>query len=238
MTEEIRPLATHDGRQARLRIQRPDNAGASACVLINSGRVSRFDADLPETRLYQALGRALCRHGITTFEPDLPERDPHAADPTEHAIGERLGRLRDLLGDAVFAPFRADYSVVALSLGGQVMLRQLADAQAGHAPASAILIGTVLEAPAIVAAGVRRIHLVYGEHDCVGYLEPEADHVQFQRPAVYAPRSREKLVVRRSQQVDCLILDGCGHALDRIGPGAADPLDALLGLLVPAAVAL
>jgi hypothetical protein len=233
MTEEITLLASCGDRQTRLRIFRPARARGSACILINSGRVARFDETQDEVGLYRALHLALCERGITTFEIDLPERDRSAADSTEKAITERLLCLRCLLDEPAFQPFHSDYSVVALSLGGQVMLRQLAAPEGRPTPGTVVLIGTVLEEPVIVVDGVRRIHLMYGENDCVGYLEPQSEYVRFHRPEVYAQQSREKLVVRRSQQVNCHILKGCGHTLKRVGPMSDDPIDALVSLVLP-----
>ncbi|WP_213781591.1 hypothetical protein [Caballeronia sp. dw_276] len=235
MTEEICFLAAHNDEQARLRIYRPANSRGSACVLINSGRVARFDEDEDESKLYQALHYALCERGITTFEIDLPERDRSEPDSTEKAVEDRLLRLRCLLDEPAFLPFHYDYSVVALSLGGQVMLRQLAGPEGRPAPGTVVLIGTVVEAPVIVVDSVRKIHLVYGENDCVGYLEPQSEYVRFQRPVVYGQRSRERLVVRRSQHVSCHILKGCGHTLSRVDPGCDDPLNALVSFLLPVA---
>jgi hypothetical protein len=194
--------------------------------------VARFDEDQDEAGLYRALHLALCEHGITTFEVDLPERNHNAADSTEKAITERLQCLRVLLDEPAFQPFRSDFSVVALSLGGQVMLRQLAAPEGRATPATVVMIGTVLEEPVIVVDDVRRIHLVYGENDCVGYLKPDSEYVSFQRPEVYAQQSREKLVVRRSQRVNCHILKGCGHTLKRVGPMSDDPIDALVSTVL------
>lgn len=220
--------------QARLRVTRPCGQSAgTACVLINSGRVGSFDGAQAEVALFEQVRAALSERGMTCFEIDLPERGGENESGDE-AIFLRLQRVRRVLVHPAFVPFRQRYSFLALSLGGQVVLRYLESIESdAAAPARAVLIGTVIECPVIVYVPVTAIHLVYGENDFVGYVTPGQTHVELYSPHAYSEQSRDKLVVRRSQQVSCQILQGCGHILNPVLPQAADARACLVDLIAP-----
>lgn len=239
MPEEIHLLTIPPGHvsHARLRITRPPASVTplGACILLNSGRVAQFDGAQDEVVLYGKVGAALNARGTTCFEIDFPEREL-GPGTTDAAIALRLERLDWLMAHQAFAPFRSAFSILAMSLGGQVALRYMADASCGQlSPDLVVLIGTVIEAPVIVNTPVKLIHLVYGENDFIGYVSDGDEQVALHGPHDYALQSRERLVVRRSQTVMSHILRGCGHTLRPVQLDSEDAVEQLVTLLTDAA---
>lgn len=238
MRQDIYKILFRDSiaQEIRLRITRPANETPDerGCILINSGRVARFDDNKYEAKLFAQLHQLLAREGISTFEIDFALRDIGQFGPSDEEIEQRLTRLHCILNHYTFAPFHHDYSIVGLSLGGQVALRFVADCTAQYPdPKQLVLISTVVEHPTSIFANVEKIHLVYGGNDFVGYIAPEQEKIEMLSPDEYSQSSIANLVVRRSQIVLSHIIPGCGHVLAPVDIGGDDPMAYLLNLLVP-----
>ncbi|MEX0139607.1 hypothetical protein MRBLMS1_000367 [Massilia sp. LMS1-1-1.1] len=220
---------------ARIRVTRPvcGQSEGTACVMINSGRVGSFDGTQDEVKLFDDVRAALGERGVACFEIDLPDRGGENEIGGE-LIALRLRRVRRMLFHPEFLPYRERYTFLALSLGGQVVLRYLASIEINApVPVRAVLISTVIECPIVVQLPVAVINLLFGENDFVGYITPDEANVKLLSPHAYAGQSLDRLVVRRSQQVTCHILRGCGHILNSVMPQAADAREYLVDLIAP-----
>lgn len=216
----------------RIRMSRPLDVIHHVFILLNSGRVCAFDVGtVTEIGLFDQLRKDLVLAGMAVFEIDFPDRQHSHENSSETSIFERTQRLQLLLKHPSFQFARDNFSLLGLSLGGQIALRYACN-EPQYMPLHLFLIGTPVELPVTIAEGIEQVHLIYGANDGIGYLCEGQQQMAVLRPHQYVPSFAKNVAVSAMQTVQTHILKGCGHVLAQIGRECDDPNSFLSELLL------
>lgn len=188
----------------------------TACLLLNSGRVTLFDGPQSEVGFFSKLKQALNTEGINIFEFDQPVQTTAEPASFEEDVDERCLRISQVLQSSFFQPYAEHYALVGLSRGGQAILNFITgDRPFNHGPTAVCLLSTVIEQPSFIQESIFHIDLIYGARDVIAYAEGENIR-QLVNPEEYAKTSKRFLIRKKNQTVDTHILPGVGHFMKMV----------------------
>ncbi|AKH64379.1 MULTISPECIES: hypothetical protein [Photorhabdus] len=229
-------LKDADHQPFRVHMTVPDTPSSPlCCVFLHSGHMTAFDAPARENEFFSALQRNLAALGIATLDFDLPDKMQADEIACATDIQKRYERFNQVIQAPLFEPFKRNYCVIGLSLGGQILLKLLEDSNHAHAHCRQVfLLSTVVEQPVYVYANPDAIHLIYGSRDCIAYCDETTETVeQVCSPDTYSKDSADYVVTRKSQEKHIHILQGVGHLMDMqtTDNPPCDPADYLAALI-------
>jgi len=226
-------LVKHDqlcGQRARVRVDRPlARAATTAVLIVQSGRMAHFDQPGYEAELYERLTGRLLSEGLAVVRFDIERSVSMVRHSNADKRAARTRRLREMVSKVPALAGTTRLIFLGASLGALSVMDVLARE---HLPgvAGALLIGCVLEEPQVVMSPLARLELLYGERDCIVYVEAVGAFGQPIAPTQYAQLTLNNLVLLPSSEAGVHILAGAGHLLE--GVGARSPNEHVLDLLV------
>lgn len=187
-------------------VYKPPGGIQGACILLPPGRKARHND------WFLHLKRSLLADGWITFEFVHP---PNEGESTDEDVERRLSQLTTFTKSRLFARHQNNFSIVGLSLGGQVALRYISLVSHDNIPQpkNAILCSTVVDSPTPICETVKCIKMFYGERDVIIYETDDNLPASIILPQAYSQTSLKHLIATRSQKISCAILSGCGHSL-------------------------
>jgi len=177
-----------------------------ACIFLPPGRMPA------RCSWFAELKSRLLKTGLQVIEFFHPANDGCS---TEEDVQTRLYQLKRLTTDPSFYHFKDKFTILGLSLGGQVALRYVSmiDATRYPQPKRLVLCSTVIDSPTPINAAVKSVGLIYGQRDAIAYVSDGKCQAEVIKPNEYSKTSLSHLITTRSQMTSCYVLEGCGHFL-------------------------
>lgn len=205
---EIQQFQLHH-RTFRVKINIPEYANA-CCLIVPSGQMGRWDQEGAEGEksLYSHLFSLLPAHGIGVVQPDMPLREQLDLPADEQHLREREEVLQQTLQLPLFSRFPPEKIIfLGVSLGGTIVLNHVSQPYE-----NAILIGCVIEEKISWKKPPQTIHLIYGSHDYIAYVD-ETEQLIPIAPEEYSKECVKVLQESGVSQVSSTILQGYSHTL-------------------------